>query len=108
MLILILLVNVIGYYGTSEYFIQNAIFNAHACESDKAVASVLSLSLLPSTQESPDLDFLASGQHHHDVKNGKKVTSLSSKVLDKDHECYKLCFLVSHTYRPHAVSIAHT
>ena len=42
------------------------------------------------------LGIVASDQHYHDVKMAKKVMILCSNGLDKDHECYKMCFLAGH------------
>ena len=47
------------------------------------------------------LDVIVSDQRCHNVENGKEVTTLCSNVLDMDHKCYKLCFLVGHAYRQH-------
>ena len=44
------------------------------------------------------LGIVASSQCCFKCHNGKKVMSLCSKLLYKDHECYKLCFLVGHAY----------
>ena len=50
------------------------------------------------------LGILVSGQYgyHMHVENGEKMMSFCFKALDKDHECYKLCFrsamTINHTY----------
>ena len=42
------------------------------------------------------LGFLVSGQYSHYVENGERVVRFCFKVLGKDHEHYKLCFLIGH------------
>ena len=49
------------------------------------------------------LGILVSVQCCKGVKSGERVTSLHFLLLNKDHGCYKSCFLISHVYRPHLV-----
>ena len=42
------------------------------------------------------LGVLASGQCDHDVEDSENVISFCFKAVNKDHECYKSCFLIGH------------
>ena len=50
------------------------------------------------------LSVLAS-EYGHNVENSKKVMNLCFKAVDKDHKCYKSCFLIGHAYRPHLLKL---
>ena len=89
------------------------IFTLGACMRGKVIGSVIIIVVVvfhTKIARSDNVGMLMSGQSCEYIKSGENVTSLWS--LDKDHECYKSCFSISHAYRPHlvmpyAVSIAH-